>query len=58
MLLRHLGDSKAADQIEKAVMSAARERRTTRDLGGTLSTTAAADAVLERLERIGSSRPS
>jgi hypothetical protein len=39
-------------------MSTAAERRTTRDLGGTLGTAAAADAVLERLERIGSSRPS
>jgi 3-isopropylmalate dehydrogenase len=57
MMLRHLGDGTGAAQIEAAVMSAARERRTTADLGGTLSTTAAADAVLERLERIGSSRP-
>jgi 3-isopropylmalate dehydrogenase len=58
MMLRHLGDNTGAVQIEDAVMSAARDRRTTRDLGGTLSTTAAADAVLERLERIESSRPS
>src|ERR1700737_1567818 len=58
MMLRHLGDNTGAAQIEDAVMSAARDRRTTRDLGGTLSTTAAADAVLERLERIESSRPS
>jgi 3-isopropylmalate dehydrogenase len=58
MMLRHLGDNTGAVQIEEAVMSAARDRRTTRDLGGTLSTTAAADAVLERLERIESSRPS
>jgi|SRR5256714_2153788 len=55
MMLRHLGDDTGAGQIEKAVMSAAGERRTTRDLGGTLNTVAAADAVLERLERIGSS---
>ena len=58
MMLRHLGDKKGALKIEEAVMSAAGDRRTTRDLGGTLSTTAAADAVLERLGRIGSSRPS
>ncbi|TME50792.1 MAG: 3-isopropylmalate dehydrogenase [Chloroflexi bacterium] len=57
MMLRHLGDEMGAGQIEKAVMSAAEERLTTRDLGGTLTTAAAADAVLERLERIGSSRP-
>ena len=58
MMLRHLGDEAGASQIENAVMSAAGDRRTTKDLGGALSTTAAADAVLERLERIGSSRPS
>ena len=58
MMLRHLGDNTGAAQIEDAVMSAARDRRTTRDLGGTLSTTVAADAVLEQLERIESSRPS
>jgi len=57
MMLRHLGDNTGAVQIEEAVWSAAGDRRTTKDLGGTLSTTAAADAVLERLERIGSSRP-
>jgi 3-isopropylmalate dehydrogenase len=58
MMLRHLGDITGALQIEAAVMSAARDRRTTKDLGGTLSTTAAADAVLERLERVESSRAS
>jgi 3-isopropylmalate dehydrogenase len=58
MMLRHLGDATGALQIEAAVMSAARDRKTTKDLGGTLSTTAAADAVLERLERVESSRAS
>ncbi len=58
MMLRHLGDSAGALQIEAAVMSAACDRRTTRDLGGTLTTTAAAEAVLERLERVESSRAS
>jgi len=58
MMLRHLGDVAGAVQIEAAVMSAARDRRTTRDLGGTLTTTAAAEAVLERLERVESSRAS
>ena len=57
MMLRHLGDEGGALTIEKAVMSAAADRRTTRDLGGTLSTTDAANAVLERLERISPSRP-
>ena len=58
MMLRHLGDVAGALQIEAAVMSAARDRRTTRDLGGTLTTAAAAEAVLERLERVESSRAS
>jgi 3-isopropylmalate dehydrogenase len=58
MMLRHLGDEAGALQIEAAVMSAAADRRTTKDLGGTLNTSDAASAVLERLERIGSSRPS
>src|ERR1700730_7820317 len=58
MMLRHLGDEAGANQIENAVMSAAGEPRTTKDVGGALGPTAAADAVLERLERIGSSRHS
>src|SRR5712671_1258183 len=58
MMLRHLGNSVGALTIEDAVMSAASDRRTTKDLGGALNTSEAADAVLERLERIGSSRPS
>src|ERR1700693_1400563 len=58
MMLRHLGDVPGALQIEAAVMSAARDRRTTRDLGGTLNTTTAAAAVLERLERVESWRAS
>jgi len=58
MMLRHLGDEAGALRIEAAVMSAAADRRTTKDLGGALNTTEAADAVLERLERIGSSLPS
>lgn len=50
MMLRHLGLEAAADQIEHAVMAAARQRRTTRDLGGDLTTSAAADAVLREFE--------
>ena len=49
MMLRHLGDGTTANRIEAAVMAAARERRTTRDLGGSLGTSGAADAVLEAL---------
>lgn len=49
LLLRHLGAEEAAGQIEGAVTAAVREGRTTRDLGGSLTTGAAGDAVLERL---------
>jgi 3-isopropylmalate dehydrogenase len=49
MMLRHLGAAAAADRIENAVMAAARERRTTKDLGGELTTRAAAEAVLANL---------
>ena len=49
MMLRHLGDGAGANQIEEAVMATARERRTTKDLGGDLTTTAAAEAVLDAL---------
>ena len=50
MMLRHLGFDDGADRIEQAVMSAARQRKTTRDLGGDLTTSAAADAVLREFE--------
>jgi len=49
MMLRHLGADTSADAIEAAVAAAVRDRATTRDLGGSLSTRAAADAVLARL---------
>jgi 3-isopropylmalate dehydrogenase len=50
LMLRHLGQEDAALRVEKAVAAAVRERRCTRDLGGDLSTAAAADAVLDRLD--------
>jgi 3-isopropylmalate dehydrogenase len=50
MMLRHLGDGAAAESIERAVMAAAAQRRSTRDLGGSLGTDAAAEAVLEALQ--------
>src|SRR5579864_1829507 len=56
MMLRHLGEGKAAEQVEAAVMAAAAGGRTTRDLGGSLSTRQAGDAVLQALDR--SSEPS
>jgi 3-isopropylmalate dehydrogenase len=49
MMLRHLGDAKSADRIETAVANAVRDGDTTSDLGGSLTTEAAARAVLGRL---------
>ena len=50
LMLRHLGESDSADRIEAAVMAAAAAGRTTKDLGGDLTTSQAADAVLHALE--------
>ena len=49
LMLRHLGAPAQADRIERAVAAAVREGATTADLGGSLTTLAAADAVLSRL---------
>ncbi len=49
MMLRHLGATDAADRIEHAVAGAVRDGATTKDLGGSLTTRGAADAVLARL---------
>jgi 3-isopropylmalate dehydrogenase len=49
MMLRHLGEAKSADRIEAAVAIAVRDGDTTSDLGGSLTTEAAAQAVLARL---------
>jgi 3-isopropylmalate dehydrogenase len=50
MMVRHLGDSETADAIEGAVESAIRAGEVTRDLGGSLSTSQAGDAVVKRLK--------
>jgi len=49
MMLRHLGQADSANRIEGAVANAVRAGETTRDLGGSLTTEAAAQAVLRRL---------
>jgi 3-isopropylmalate dehydrogenase len=50
MMSRHLGHPEMADAIERAVESAIRAQECTRDLGGTLSTSQAGDAVAKRLK--------
>jgi 3-isopropylmalate dehydrogenase len=49
LLLEHLGRRAEADAIEAAVAACVREGRATSDVGGSLSTSAAGDAVCERL---------
>jgi 3-isopropylmalate dehydrogenase len=49
MMVEHLGDGDAAKRIESAVIGAIRAGDCTRDLGGSLSTREAADAVIGRL---------
>jgi 3-isopropylmalate dehydrogenase len=49
MMVEHLGDEEAAKRIEEAVIGAIRAGECTRDLGGSLSTSEAGDAVVRRL---------
>jgi isocitrate dehydrogenase (NAD+) len=51
LLLRHFGDNRRADAIEKALMSVIKDGKTlTSDLGGSASTTQFTDEVISRLE--------
>jgi 3-isopropylmalate dehydrogenase len=50
LMLRHLGDDASADRVEAAVQAAVLAGETTSDLGGSLGTVAAGEAVLRRLE--------
>ena len=50
MMLEYLGHNGEAQLIERAVTAAIHGGQTTKDLGGTLGTKAAAEAVLKRLE--------
>jgi 3-isopropylmalate dehydrogenase len=49
LLLRHLGHGEAASRVEAAVRECVLAGETTAELGGTLGTVAAGDAVLARL---------
>ncbi len=49
LLLDHLGHPAAAAAVEAAVAACVRERAATADVGGSLTTSAAGDAVCERL---------
>jgi isocitrate dehydrogenase (NAD+) len=50
LMLRHLGEQAAADQVERAIREVIADgRRTTYDLGGDAGTSEFADAIIERL---------
>ena len=49
LLLSHIGQAREASAIEAAVQACVRDRKSTRDVGGDLTTSAAGDAVIERL---------
>ena len=49
MLLRHIGETEAAERIESAVLALIAEGTTTRDLGGSLGTDEFADAVITKM---------
>ncbi|MFN2483136.1 MAG: 3-isopropylmalate dehydrogenase [Pyrinomonadaceae bacterium] len=51
MMLEYLGHSEASRAVERAVRDAVVARETTTDLGGTLSTRAAGEAITKRLRR-------
>lgn len=48
MMLEYLGFEAASDAVENGVRAAVVQRETTRDLGGTLSTAAAGEAIRQR----------
>lgn len=50
MMLRHIGEAKAADKIESAVLDVLKEgKNVTGDLGGKATTTQITDAIIEKL---------
>ena len=50
LMLEHLGEPAAATRVQAAVARAVTERKTTRDLGGELSTTACGDFVVHAVQ--------
>jgi isocitrate dehydrogenase (NAD+) len=51
LMLRHLGENEAADKVKYAIHAVYREgKHTTRDMGGTASTSEFADAVIAAME--------
>jgi isocitrate/isopropylmalate dehydrogenase len=48
-MLRHLGDEASAARLERAVEASVQAGKTTKDLGGTLSTEQVTQEILARL---------
>jgi 3-isopropylmalate dehydrogenase len=51
MMLAHLGLSEPAEKIEAAVLEAVKQKRTTQDIGGALTTSEAGEWIAERVAR-------
>ena len=49
LMLEHLGQQAAADAVERAVVAAIGDGKITKDVGGSLSTTEAGAAIVERV---------
>jgi 3-isopropylmalate dehydrogenase len=52
LLLDHIGQGAAADRLRQAVAMVVTAGQTTRDLGGSLTTTQCGDAVLRAIDRL------
>ncbi|MBI3087252.1 MAG: hypothetical protein HYY88_16230 [candidate division NC10 bacterium] len=53
MMLKHLGEEKAAQALDEAIQAVLKQGRTvTRDLGGTATTREMADAIMDHLAGI------
>jgi 3-isopropylmalate dehydrogenase len=57
LMLEALGRKDEGERIEGAVESAVRDHAVTRDIGGTLGTKTAGDAIRERLARVVEAKP-
>jgi 3-isopropylmalate dehydrogenase len=52
LLLDYVGRREEASAVEAAVAACVREKRCTKDIGGSLTTSQAGDAVAQALERV------
>jgi 3-isopropylmalate dehydrogenase len=52
LMMEHLGVERAPELIESAIVDCMEHGRTTKDLGGSLGTAAAGDAVCDAMRRL------